>query len=102
MNRKNGTTPIAVATLQAKKDILMGLVEDDHDNVFNLTEAVKKPIGERLATRIIEILKSKTKTNVEPIKSLEIATTTPFLEQNSDNTPLQVNPSIIEMEVTGK
>lgn len=100
MSRKNGTTPIAVATLQAKKDILMDLVEDDHNNVFNLTEAVKKPIGERLAARIKKILNSKTET--EKTEFSVITTTTPFEERNSYNGPLQVNPSIIEMELKGK
>lgn len=82
----------------------MGFVEDDHNNVFNLTEAVKKPIGERLAQRIREILESKQST--EKTSSSAVATTTPTVgdEKETNHTPQQseVRPKPIEIEVTGE
>ncbi|KAE9552758.1 hypothetical protein FO519_004020 [Halicephalobus sp. NKZ332] len=102
LSRQNGTTPIVVSTLQAKKDILMGIVEDDHNNVFNLTEAVQKPIGERLAQRIREILRSNQ--IAEKVDFSTVAAIIPITNdaKKSNHVPQQseLNPSPVEIEVT--
>uniref|UniRef100_A0A914Z1H8 VWFA domain-containing protein n=1 Tax=Panagrolaimus superbus TaxID=310955 RepID=A0A914Z1H8_9BILA len=108
LSRQNGTTPIVVATLQAKKDILMDIAEKDQNNMFNLTEALHKPLGERLAQRIKEILKSNESFEnfeKEPTTS-SVSSTTPGKDISETDKTMgmmqqnEVEPSSIDMELT--
>uniref|UniRef100_A0A7E4UWB9 VWFA domain-containing protein n=1 Tax=Panagrellus redivivus TaxID=6233 RepID=A0A7E4UWB9_PANRE len=72
LGRRNGTTPIAVATLHGKKEILMSLAEDDPKNLFNLTDAFTNSLGDRLANRIKSILEAAQNNNT----NTQVLTTT--------------------------
>uniref|UniRef100_A0AC34FI53 VWFA domain-containing protein n=1 Tax=Panagrolaimus sp. ES5 TaxID=591445 RepID=A0AC34FI53_9BILA len=88
LSRQNGTTPIVVATLQAKKDILMDIAEKDQNNMFNLTEALHKPLGERLAQRIKEILKSNENFESPQATVVALTSTTPGKDISETDEPM--------------
>ena len=52
----NSTTVLVIATLEANMNDIMELAKQDHDRVFNLTDALKKPLGQRLAEHIKNLL----------------------------------------------
>lgn len=76
----------------------MELAEEDMNNVFNLTESLRKPIGVRLAQRIKDLLNAKKTTEKQTDSAL--ATKTPTINDEI-NEQKEVQPSIIETEVTG-
>lgn len=98
-----------MATIEGKKDILMDIAEGDQNNMFNLTEAVHKPLGERLAQRIKEILQRTVATEITTtILPFTSTTTTPEKELMGTGVTADVGqqnevvPSLVETEITGK
>lgn len=55
----NGTSVLVIATVEANMDEIMELAQHDHDRVFNLTEALHRPLAERLAGSIRNLLQGK-------------------------------------------
>uniref|UniRef100_A0A914ECR0 VWFA domain-containing protein n=1 Tax=Acrobeloides nanus TaxID=290746 RepID=A0A914ECR0_9BILA len=71
----NSTTVLVIATLEANMNDIMELANQDHDKVFNLTDALKKPLGQRLAEHIKNLLLERQSTATTASISSAIQTT---------------------------
>lgn len=87
----------------------MDIAEKDENNMFNLTEAIHKPLGERLAQRIKEILKNNEIFENPTTSASLTSTTTPGKEISEGDEIMEemmqqneVEPNTMEMELTGK